>query len=143
MINLKVFMNSIKATWIRRLVYNNKLQDIIKSFDINFEELLETGIENIKKHTKKCVNPFWTDVLNVWIDILNAKENLYWEDFLMSPIWYNKNVRIGGRCVFYKEWFKKGVKIINDLVDETGTFLSLEKLQKRFSIQTNYRAHAG
>ena len=143
MINLKVFMNSIKATWIRRLVYNNKLQDIIKSFDINFEELLETGIENIKKHTKKCVNPFWTDVLNVWIDILNAKENLYWEDFLMSPIWYNKNVRIGGRCVFYKEWFKKGVKIINDLVDETGTFLSLEKLQKRFSIQTNYLTYYG
>ena len=47
MIYLKTFLNSIKVTWIR-LINNDKLNDIIKSFDINFDELTETGIGNIK-----------------------------------------------------------------------------------------------
>ena len=143
MIHLKTFLNSIKATWIRRLINIDKLKDIIKSFDINFDELTETGIDNIKISLKKCSNPFWVDVLNVWVEILNQDNNHHWEDYLKSPIWFNNDIKIDGKGIFYKEWFKKGVKIFNDLVDEAGELLSFQNFQNKFDIQTNFLKYYG
>ena len=67
MINLKAFVNSMKLTWLRRVIISNSLWQSIVNYIINFQELFSFGkvyidrlIENVKK------NDFWTDVLRTY-----------------------------------------------------------------------------
>ena len=63
------------------------------------------------------------------------------EDILKSPIYYNNNIKIGGLGIYYRSWFNKGIKYINDLVNENGDFYQ----QNEFTtgIQTNFLQYNG
>lgn len=44
---------------------------------------------------------------------------------------------------FNKSGYEKGLTHANDLLDETGNFLSIDTLQKKFSIKTNHVTYNG
>ena len=37
--------------------------------------------------------------------------------------------------MFYKEWYKKGVKIVKDLLHDDGSFLSKSDFEKKISFE--------
>ena len=76
-------------------------------------------------------------MFNAWQTITDKENNSDWEYFLSTPLWMNKNVRIGNKPVFYRDWYRKGICYINDLVDEDGKYLSFEKLKDKFNINGN------
>ena len=47
----------------------------------------------------------------------------------------NKDILVGGRPIYFDEWFKRGVVFINDLLNENGKFLFL----RNFLINTNVK----
>ena len=49
---------------------------------------------------------------------------------LQTPIFYNKNIKIWGSYMFYKAWYKRGIRFLNDLINENGTFYSHEEFQE-------------
>ena len=51
----------------------------------------------------------------------------------------NKEILIGQKPFFNKEWFAKGIRTINDILDNDGKFLCFESFQKKFGLtRTNF-----
>jgi hypothetical protein len=44
---------------------------------------------------------------------------------------------IGNKSIFYKDWFEKGVRSINDLINEAGIYLTLDQFQGKKQIVVN------
>ena len=45
----------------------------------------------------------------------------------------NKEIHIDGKTFFWKEWFMKGIKRIEDLLDEKGQVLPFPIFQHKYS----------
>lgn len=55
-------------------------------------------------------------------------------NIIFSPIWHNSNIKVEKKSMFYKEWYKKSVKIVKDLLHNDGSFLSKSDFEKRFNL---------
>ena len=91
--------------------------------------IYQEGIDKYKK------NPFWIDVFQSWIEY-NEKLGVDDEFILKSPIFYNKNILIGGQTIYYDKWFKIGVRFSNDLIKGKGEFFSYQEFLERARVQT-------
>ena len=143
MINLKAFINSMKLTWLRRMILSDSpWQSIIKK-TINFDELLSLGKSYIDSLLRKIKNKFWIDVLKAYPEILQViRQNT--EDFVLSsPIFHNHNINIGNKPVWINNWYKNGVKHINDLISENGEFYLREEFERIYNIKTNFVQYQG
>ena len=143
MINIEAFSYALKATWIRRLITDNcKLQDYILKY-LDLEKMTAVDAKYTEEIMNKIDNPFWKDVLKAFI---KTNENIEPEDtlhILKTPIFYNCNICTDKMYVFWKDWFKKGIKFINDIVKTNGEFYNQEELVARYNITTNYLHNQG
>ena len=55
----------------------------------------------------------------------------------------NKQVKIDKRTIFYPEWFNRGVKFVNDFVNDDGSFLTLDQFSKKFGFCVNFLQYNG
>ena len=100
MINLNAFVNSLKSTWIIRLLLNeSKWQEIIK-LHINQEMMTSCDVGYIHGIFSTLNNQFWKDVLKNFLDI-NYKTEIG-EQILKSPLFYYRNIKIDRKYVFIK-----------------------------------------
>jgi hypothetical protein len=137
-INLNAFILSLKSTWIRRLFQkDNKWQNIFMSF-IDTDRFYNYGSDYIQKIQSKLKNTFWKDVLLSWAKVIEKERKFNCHFFLASPIWFNNKIKIDNKSIFYKEWFEKGVQSINDLINEDGTYLTLDQFQGKYKIVVNF-----
>ena len=93
---------------------------------------------------KKIDNPFWKDVLTGFI---KTNKNTELEEgishILKTPIFYNSNICIDKKYVFWKDWYKKGIRFINDIVKENGEFYNQDELVAKYKITTYYLHYQG
>ena len=71
--------------------------------------------------------------------------NIDWDSstIYQIPIFYNKNLTVGGKNFFYKSWFDNGICYIRDLLDDQGNFYEYNVfIQKKF-IHTNFLQYHG
>ena len=142
MTNLNAFVKALKSTWIRRLLLSeNKWQESIK-LHINLEKLTTCNIEYITDIYNTIKNQFWKDVLKAVIDI-NYKMEKDEEHILKSPIFYNKNITIGKKHVFHKTLHNKGIRFVNDLVNENGKFYSYQEIRIHTGSHLNFLEYQG
>ena len=144
MIDVGTFMNSLKLTWLRRILRNrNKYNDFIHIEFPFIIEGLQYGskyFDNEKINTK---NKFWKDVmlsLNAFLD--KVKPNS-WKEILSIPLWYNASIKVGGNVVFYRSWKNKGILMINDLLDADGELLTYVEFQRKYQLLTNFLVYEG
>ena len=84
--------------------------------------------------TKSFSNPFWQNILEIWSNTCIQQNTATTpEEILSQPIWYNKNIKIANKSVFFKQWCSRGIYYINDFMKEDGTFLSLQELMKHIN----------
>ena len=50
----------------------------------------------------------------------------------------NKVILVGGRPVYFHEWFKRGVVFISDLLNDNGKFLTFKEFSDKYKCQTNF-----
>ena len=50
----------------------------------------------------------------------------------------NKDILVGGRPVYFHEWFKRGVVFINDLLNENGKFLTFKEVSDKYKCKTKF-----
>ena len=53
-------------------------------------------------------------------------------------LWYKSHIKIENRPIFYQQWFRKGIRNINDVLNDNGDFSSMEELQNKYGIKTNF-----
>ena len=146
MLNIQSFVMALKISWVRRIMKvneNTKWYSLLKTIAPNIMQFANLGI-NFVKHSLKDLNSFWQDVFKAWIYFSqHTQPNKIWNEFLIQPLWYNDNIKVGGKSVFYKNWFEKGVSHILDLIDNNGQFLSFEEFTNRFGINSNFLSYQG
>ena len=67
------------------------------------------------------------------------------QSVLEIPLWFNNNITVSGKYIFYKEWYTKGVRTIADVLngDDNGNFLSFEDIRHMYNITTNILKYRG
>ena len=62
------------------------------------------------------------------------KQENFRNNFYSIPVWYNSNIKIGNKSVFFKSWYEKGVKVVQDSLDEDGNFLCNNVFQQLYNL---------
>ena len=116
MINLKAFIQGLKLTWVRRLFHSEsnwvKLYKYSEKND--FTELAYLG------PVKASKNKFWKEVFDSWNNLKELHLPRYTGDVLSTSLWNNNSIKVGNSTVYYKNWAKRGIWTVNDLIDNQG-----------------------
>ena len=99
---------------------------------------IDTLIPNI-------ANRFWKDVFRCFSNFL-SKVIFSQTDIpfiLRQPIWHNSHIQIGNSPVCYQHWIKRGVTIVNDLLDFNQNFLPYNRFLEVYGIPTNFLEYHG
>ena len=144
MINIEHFVQALKVTWIRRLIQKeSKWSYLLNYMYPNISKFTCFGINFLKQKIREIQNSFWSDTFTAWVNFCSKITVNTWTDFLLQPIWYNYNVKVGGQCIFYKRWFNKGINFIYDLVDDKGHFCDFNFIKNIIGIQTTFVEYQG
>ena len=133
MIDLVSFLNSLKLSWLNRLI-NSTAQwvSVAKQEGLDPEKLLVYGTVKLKRVERNTNNPFWRDVIKSLIH-LSQLLVLNPEDILREPMWYSDLTKFKTSKI--TDWDNKGLRFIGDLFNPTnGSILSREEIKRQYRI---------
>ena len=136
MIDIYSHVHSLKISWMRRYFFGNIdsfIDNLMHTFMPKNCQLNPTfGDVHFLRLSIGATNPFWKNVFLAY-SILQSKS---FRDISCQPLWFNSHIQVNNVCVFYRSWYEKGIICINDLLDEDGTFLSLNEFKLKYQITT-------
>ena len=100
MVNINVFIKSLKITWLRRIIQNDRNVSWYTLSGIDFHKLFTLGIGYAKTLSQNMQNPFWKDVLQNWAEFCKEFKIESIRQVLDSPLWYNQNAVNGNIFLF-------------------------------------------
>ena len=128
MTNLKLFDQSLKASWLKRLKdESDGWEELPRKYRI--ENILIFGDSYTKTLLKRIEDPFWKDVVKACQTIQSKSYDTGVRAFNM-PLWYNSRISIN----FRKDWLNMGYHKLSDILDRDGKIMSLEECYKEGSI---------
>ncbi len=68
---------------------------------------------------------FYVQVLRTWY------EHVQTHPARECMLWYNRNMLIGGKPVYYEDFVKSGIVYVHDLFDEKGKVVSFVKVTEK------------
>ena len=143
MINIRAFMNGLKISWLRKVILNGGKWKLIICQEMNMTKIINLGNEYIDKCQNSISNVFWKDVLKAVSTMLKLSKPNSLEDFLLTQIHENSLIKIGGKAIFLKNWYQKGIYYINDLLNKNAEFYTFQEFLKTFNIKTNFLQYTG
>ncbi|MCG7879937.1 MAG: reverse transcriptase family protein [Candidatus Thiodiazotropha endolucinida] len=145
MVNVDKFMRSMKLTWMRRiLTKSNKYLETVANMFPDITTCFRYGGAYINERRLNTINNrFWRDVLYCYKSIIEIVKPTNNTEILSTPLWFNTNIKVGGATVYYREWERKGVSFINDILDQNCQPLAFETFCRKFSLQTNFLQYEG
>ena len=121
MLDLDLFINSLKCSWIKRLLDNNnhgqwQLFYTDKINNYGGKLLFESSLNKDVILTMFPKSDFLQEVLLSWVNVINTdvSKNEY---VAKQIIWNNKNIQTNKKSIIYKNWFTKGIKYIEHIYD--------------------------
>ena len=85
-------------------------------------------------------NRFYYELIQFWAEFRNSFSEQDGKTFI---IWNNKNIRINGKPVFYKQVFEKKLISISQLKLQQNNLESLESTRRDLDIHCNFLVWAG
>ena len=123
-----------KAMWIKRLIQHSSHEFFTQYLpEMEFIDFIHCDFD--PDTLSPAIPTFYRQVLYAWFSI---KPKLAQDNIANTIIWLNKNIRIDGKMVFYKEWYTKGVKHIKDILDNHGKPFEYRDFMKKFGIECNF-----
>ena len=139
MIDLRSYIESLKTTWIRRIIKGNDSKWKLLTNEIfEVDKLLNVGPGIIETTVRNIKNRFWKDVLNSWSHLQRITKVDKWEEYIAQPIWYNTGIKIDNKYVFYDSLYRIGIKHINDLLKANGDFYSHREFELAYNSRINF-----
>ena len=73
------------------------------------------------------------------LTFFNELKNLYSYDGMQDMVLFNnKEILVGGRPVFIKEWFDNNILSFRDLLNSNGQLLSFQEFHNKYDCNTNF-----
>ena len=143
MIDINIHCQSLKISWIKKLVngsIDSNILCLLQSFLPGLQDLkLYMGNSYFRKLASKTENPFWKETFMAYSTLLS----IHYDTISCQPLWNNDYIKIGNSSIYNKTLCKKGVRFVNDILESNGNFLSLEDLQEKYNIQINFLFYRG
>ena len=132
LVNLDRKDKALKVTWVKTLQceveYANLVYHIMRVSGIG-EDIWRCNLKKEQVEGMKITNVFWRDVLKCW-----AEYN-YWQEKRTENqiIWYNSEIQIKGKVIFWKDVKQWGLKYVHQLFDK-GEFKSEEEVEREYGL---------
>ena len=138
---MKTMIKALRLAWISRLLQERQanLKTVLVHFfsklgGLNFLLTCSYDVEYCEKLPR-----FYRDILSFF----SILKSLYEDETCKKDLilYNNKEILIGGKPFFNKEWFSKGIKSIRNLLNPDGTFLTFEEFKARYSLGKSSSLH--
>ena len=141
--NMLMQNHAIKLAWVKRLfdgphtpLWKELVHNVVQK-DMWYGNL---NVIDLTQYKDKFKSTFWYDVMTAFCTF-NFKEPSGIKDILNQNIWYNSFIKIKNCPVYIQEWSEKGVKRINDLLDDNGQWLTHIELENIFKVKLAVMQH--
>ena len=144
MVNIKLFIQSLKLSWIRRLIFEKKEWKHFIEMHISTPRLLSCGSQYASQISSGLGNKFWKEVFKIWADFKFIVENSPTiESVQMYLFLIIKILWLVEKHIFKKTWFDKKICLINDLLDFRGNFYTYNEFITIYDVKTNFLEYHG
>ena len=134
MVNINIFIKSLKITWLRRVIQNSKNISWYSLSGIDYQKLFSFGMGYAKYMRQNLQNPFWKDVLQNWAEFCKEVKTESITQILDSPLWYNQNL-LNGLDFYIRDWHNKGIVLVSDIIDDEGNLYQFEALKTKYNLR--------
>ena len=128
-VDIESKFKSLKITWIKRLLDDNfHPWKIIPNKLFSFTGTSSGFCQNFKP-SRYCAErfsrfpEFYQELISFWENVCTEQAKDF-QDIINQSIWNNKLILRKGDSIFYPSLHGKGLLLIRDLLDETGSFLN-------------------
>ena len=100
------------------------------------------GADYLIKSTLSISNPFWIDIYLSYYSFKASILPINPEEAKRDQLFYNNNIKVGGKSIYRKKFIEKGIYNINDILKKDGSFLKYEEFIQIYGHITNYLDYA-
>ena len=144
--DLASYEKSLKMNWIKR--YVNGTQSPWKIFlnktleEFGGELIFNCNLVEQDNRLNEIKNLFHRDLLKKWFLVNPWSEDINNHRINSKIIWNNKNIKVYGKTVCYKDWLEKGICMVGDLFKD-GNLMDVEEFKIKYGLQTNCLTYFG
>ncbi|MES9884044.1 MAG: reverse transcriptase domain-containing protein [Sedimenticola sp.] len=139
MIDPECFINSLKASWVKRLTSDTNNGQWKSVYTKYLHKFGGTNIfeGNFHQSDAKLLikNVFLSNIVGAWAK-LNYSENP--ENISKQILWNNSNMKGNGSTFYYKDWDERGIKYIEHIYDyRTKTFFEFTYIKQLYNVSNS------
>ena len=138
MVDVETFVKSLRLAWIPTLIRSGHQHwKMVPDHCFNKQGGLKLLLNcNYSVDFLNDLPNFYKDALKFFSELTSLYSNNSWRDQLL---YNNKDILIGEKPFFSRQWYSKGVRVIRDLLSEDGSFLSYSNFRNKYSLnKTNF-----
>ena len=140
MVDLECMIKSLRLAWLKRIFSSNRgtwksyLRHLLAKYGGLFLFNCNFDVKDLLIHSQ-----FYTELLQWWSDFReDFASNKDWN----SVIWNNKEIRVSGSPVFYKNYFDSDIFYVSDLLFNLNNTESFDVIGKKIR-KTNFLVWTG
>ena len=136
--NVSCLNDGLKLAWIKRTCQKSgDWQKVLEKMSgMEKKQIWELDIPSLKFLITKLDNPFWEEVLKIWIKYKSNFENEI--DIRTYPIWSNFYIRHPNLIAKKRDLQERGIQYINNLLDESGRLFGYLDFVQQFNVSLNF-----
>ena len=147
MIDIEKKHTALKIAWIKRIMNetDNDIYTYLNYYaktDIRLLIKCNLSVKDINQCWKKTPPIFWLDVLKQWCHYNFVQAEEVGDPKYEIP-WFNSNIKIKNKVVYYKSWHEKNVIYIKDLLDHNGNLMSFSDFQQKYETRLTFLYYLG
>ena len=105
----------------------------------DFHNIFTFGVDYAERMLDVVQIPFWVDVLHSLKALWRRPVITEVDNVLFVPLWYYDIIRLPLK----PSWFKKGISVIADLLDDNCSLMSMDVFQENYNNKTNFLEYGG
>lgn len=118
--DLKMMIQVSNIKWIKKYRQDNSLywklflQHFFKACSLDVNILLVSNYNTKMLQIENKIPVFYRNAVSDWINYVECERPR------CNFIWYNQNIRVQGKSLYYKDFYDVGIQYISDLYDNKG-----------------------
>ena len=139
-IDIDLFDQSLKLTWIRRLLTStSKWKEILEQRFPQILDIINYGDVFTKTINNDIKNPFWKDVTKYFHSFTNTYQISSKEESTHCSFLYNSNIKIGNTTIKDQVLINNNIFFIKQLMHhQQQRFLNLQEFNVKYNIRYNF-----
>lgn len=134
MVHIHSFVKALKISWLKRIYMQAESKCWFNLSQIDFSKVFSLGGAFAAQQSITLTNPFWRELMNYWSDFCKTVKVDTIQQILESPLWFNNHLGIGQ----VGDWYKKGVRLIYDFINENGEFYEFESFKEKYGVRGTF-----